>query len=160
MSTHGTGRKWAVTVSAAILAMVAMSAAVAYAARDGGKDPATPPSDVAEDPQYETISQPAPIEDVRVEVEESMPPQYVLQVVSSLPTGCDRFEGYDVNKDGTDIIATVTNRVPSPEALPTVLCAMGMTSTWSTIRLGSDFTSGETYRVIVNGEVADEFTAQ
>lgn len=152
MSVKRKGRKWAVMLSAALVGLVAMSAAVAYAARDGSSGA------VDVDEGFETVVRQAPIEDVRLDVLETDPPQYMLQVISILPTGCDRFEGYDLALAGNDIVVTVSNRVPAVEAA--VTCAMGLRNTWSTIQLGSDFASGETYRVIVNGELAAEFTAE
>jgi hypothetical protein len=116
---------------------------------DPGADPQLPPDRVAEA---------APIDGLDVRIAESFPPQYFLAVVSGLPNSCVRLEGYEVARDGNDVVVTVTNRVPAPDA--GVVCAQVYGTVESNIALGSEFTSGETYRVFVNGKQYEEFVAQ
>jgi hypothetical protein len=107
---------------------------------------------------YPTVLEPAPIESVELRIAESFPPQYFLAVVSGLPNSCVRLEGYEVARDGNDVVVTVTNRVPAPDA--GVVCAQVYGTVESNIALGSEFTSGETYRVFVNGKQYEEFVGQ
>lgn len=101
-------------------------------------------------------SVPAPIDAVDIRVMESFPPQYMLHVVSGLPSGCARFERYVVDRKGDTIEVTVTNLVPADE---NVVCTAIYGQVESNIPLGSDFQSGKTYTVKVN-DVIKTFVAQ
>ena len=57
------------------------------------------------------VATPAPIEAVQVAVSESL--GYSLLIVSGLPGGCVKFNGYDLDRDGNLIKVTVTNLTPS-----------------------------------------------
>ena len=109
-------------------------------------------------PADDLVSQPAPIVDAGIDVAESYPPQYILGVKSAQPDGCHKFEGHEVVRDGNSITVTVTNTVPAD--LTVVLCTMQYSETDTSINLGSDFESGETYTVVINGEKTVEFVAQ
>ena len=141
-----------------ILALVAVALVVAGAAvwwllrDDGGAGSSD------DDDGYPTALEPAPIESVTLSVAESFPPQYFLAVVSGLPDGCAQFEGYDVERKENNVIVTVTNRVPAPGS--DVVCAQVYRTMETNIALGSEFTSGETYQVVVNGDQWEEFVAQ
>ena len=48
----------------------------------------------------DTVEVPAPIDDVGIEIMESGPPQYMLQVVSGLSNTCVFFNCYTIERDG------------------------------------------------------------
>ena len=98
----------------------------------------------------------APIESVEVLVLESFPPQYVVMVMSGLPNACFSFAGYHVNREGTTIRVDVLNWKPTD---PELACAQIFRTVETRIPLGSDFESGQTYSVPVNGS-KDSFVAQ
>lgn len=99
----------------------------------------------------------APIESVDILVLESFPPQYMVHIVSGLPSGCARFEKAEVTgRDGNTVHIRVTNTMPSD---PNVACTAIYGTHETNLNIGSDFMSGETYTVDVNGTIA-EFTAQ
>ncbi len=92
----------------------------------------------------------AEIADVTIVVAESWPPQYFVHVTSVQPDACHQFAGYSEEREGDAITITVLNSVPAD--LATYACAMMISMTKTSIPLGSDFTSGRTYTVTVNGE--------
>lgn len=149
----------------AIVGTLVMAAAV-MAGSDDDKDTGTPAGDLPPDSDgnplpddtIDLVEELAPIETVDLAVAESYPVQYILTVVSGQPHGCYQFDGYDVQRDGNKVIVTVNNNVPAD--LSAMLCMQVYNTTESTINLGSDFESGETYVIEVNGEVAEEFVAQ
>jgi hypothetical protein len=99
----------------------------------------------------------APIESAEVIVRESAPPQYALKVVSGLPSGCATFSRIEHQRQDTVIHVTVWNSVPASDD---VACAMIYGTSENTVSLGSDFESGRTYEVHINGERRTQFTAQ
>lgn len=144
----------------AILGTLAMAAVVMAGGNDD--DDRTPPSDDVGkpdvDPNLDLEQVLAPIDDVDLAVAESDPVQYILTVVSGQPGGCHEFDDYKVERDGNKVIVTVTNSVP--KNLSAMLCTAEYRTTTSNINLGSDFETGESYTIEVNGEVAEEFVAQ
>jgi hypothetical protein len=99
----------------------------------------------------------APIDGIDILVRESFPPQYAVAITSGLPSGCAQFnEAVITGRDGNTITISVTNTIPSD---PEVACTAIYGTHESTVELGTDFESGETYTVDVNGETK-EFTAQ
>ena len=99
----------------------------------------------------------APIERVAIQIAESDPPQYTLLVVSGLPNGCARFDHYDLSRlDDTNIVVQVFNSVPTD---PRTMCTQIYGTVETRVALGSDFNSGTTYTVVVNG-VVESFKAQ
>ncbi|MEE9161988.1 MAG: hypothetical protein V3U35_03365 [Candidatus Neomarinimicrobiota bacterium] len=98
----------------------------------------------------------APILSVEVQVAESFPPQYFLQVESGLPNGCVEFDGYEVERRGETITVSVTNLEPADRDTP---CTEIYRTVMTSIPLGSDFESGRTYTVLVN-DVTETFSAQ
>jgi hypothetical protein len=100
---------------------------------------------------------PAPIEAAEVQIRESAPPQYGVRIVVGLPSGCAEFSRVEVVRQDAVVEVTVWNTVPSDT---NVACAMIYGTTEKNISLGSDFTSGQTYTVRVNGEDKATFTAQ
>ena len=103
------------------------------------------------------VQAPAPIESVTINVAESFPPQYFVEVVSGLPNACVEFYNFQESRDGNAVTITVTNLQPGPEA--DIACAEVYETHRISVPLGSDFQSGETYTVDVNGTV-ETFVAQ
>lgn len=99
----------------------------------------------------------APIESADIQIRESSPPQYALEIVSGLPSGCAQLSRIDVADGREPIEVTVWNSVPAADD---VVCTMIYRTARNTVTLGSDFESGRTYRVRINGEVELSFTAQ
>jgi hypothetical protein len=96
-----------------------------------------------------------PIESAGVTVAESSPPQYMLWVVSGLSNGATTFGDYAVKRDGNIVAISMTNYVQR-DVMATQVYGIHQ----SNIALGSDFASGETYEVLINGNFWVEFTAQ
>ena len=115
---------------------------------------------VARDPKWFLASVvESPIRMVDVNVLESSPPQYQVSVVSTLPLGssCSTFNGYDIDRrGGNEIHVTVTHLEVLQKNMP---CTRDLPAVTTQIALGSDFTPGEEYTVIVNGETKT-FTAR
>lgn len=101
----------------------------------------------------------APIQSVDLVIGESAPPQYSVVVISTRPAGssCSEFDGYDVDRRGNDIFVTVTNLEAIGSLVP---CTRDLPIDRTEIPLGSDFTSGDTYRVFVNTDLWVTFEAQ
>ena len=115
---------------------------------------------VRDESAEEMVEAPSPIDDVAVKFTDADPPEYVLVVVSRLPLGssCSRFNGYDVTRPASGIIEVrmthleiVAQNVPCTEDYPAVSTG---------IPLGTDFTPGEAYKIAVNGEMTNNFTAR
>ncbi len=100
----------------------------------------------------------SPIRMFEIDGLESSPPQYQVSVVSTLPLGstCSRFNGYDVVRRGAEIQVTITHLEVLEKNQP---CTRDLPAVDTRIPLGSDFTSGQEYTVIVNGD-RKTFTAQ
>lgn len=99
----------------------------------------------------------APIEDVDVLVLESFPPQYVARLTSGLPSGCAEYSRTVVQRAGDLVRLTVYNTMPSD---PMVACTMIYGMVTHNTPLGSDFVTGRTYTIEVNGKVEHTFVAQ
>lgn len=99
----------------------------------------------------------APIDRAEIAIAKSLPPQYSVEITSGLPSGCAKFDGYDVKREGELITITVWNTMPAPGA--EIACTMiyGMKDT--SVYLGSDFETGKTYTVMINDETRT-FVAQ
>ena len=102
----------------------------------------------------DTVAAPAPIESVALEIGDDL--RYSLRVVSGLPSGCATFEKYVVERDGTVVRVSVTNRV----AVGPVACTAIYLTHEGVVDLGGDFVPGETYSVVVNGETTNSFVAR
>ncbi len=91
----------------------------------------------------------APILSADVLTAESFPPQYFLEIQSSLPNGCFEFDAYDVGRDGGTIKVKVTNLKPADE---NIACTDQLRTVKTSVRLGSgaDFDDGTKYTVLVN----------
>ena len=99
---------------------------------------------------------PAPITKVEIVTLESFPPQYSAHVEFGLRNGCIEPGGYDVERQDNVIRIKVWVLEPAD---PNTVCAQVYGTATYDVSLGSDFTSGETYTVDVNGVVIT-FTAQ
>ena len=94
----------------------------------------------------------APIESAKVMSTRTMPPIYSVIVESGLPNGCVSFGGYTINRDGSKIGVAVVNWEPTDYS--TRACAEVYGTVETVIPLGSQFDSGVTYTVDVNGTTA------
>ena len=97
----------------------------------------------------------APIESAGITIAESFPPQYFLRVVSGLPSSAATFGDYAVKRDGNIVSISMTNYVQTD-----VVAAQLYGIQETNIALGSEFKSGETYDVLINGRSWTKFTAQ
>ncbi|MDP6823231.1 MAG: hypothetical protein QF554_08055 [Dehalococcoidia bacterium] len=97
----------------------------------------------------------APIESAGISVAESFPPQYMLWVVSGLSNGATTFGDYAVKRDGNIVAVSITNHVQR-DVMATQVYGIHQ----SNIALGTEFVSGETYEVVINGRQWTQFTAQ
>jgi hypothetical protein len=97
----------------------------------------------------------APIESVQVVARLSYPPQYAVQIVAGLPSGCAQPDSHEVVRDGDTFRIKVMNRVLTGDVACTMIYGMYDVN----VELGSNLTPGQQYTVIVNGE-ATTFTAE
>jgi hypothetical protein len=91
----------------------------------------------------------APIDRAEIAVLESFPPRYRLQVQAGLPSGCARADGYEMTRAGNDIRVAVYNTLPTGNPVCTAIYGTYELS----IDLGTNFVSGQEYRVNVNGTI-------
>lgn len=99
----------------------------------------------------------APIEQVRLVVAESHPPQYFVQVTFGLPNGCYQPGSFEVERAGGRIDIKVYVTRPAGEEL---VCTMIYRTVEQSIALGSEFEPGQSYTVVVNGKQRVSFTAR
>lgn len=92
------------------------------------------------------VAVPAPIDDIRVVIRESSPPQVSLTIRAGLPSGCAERGSYSVGRSGDTFIVTVLNTMPAGNPVCTMIYGMYDV----TVDLGSQFTAGVTYTVRVN----------
>lgn len=107
-------------------------------------------------PQPGMVETPAPIDGVELVVSGDDPPQYTLEIVSGLPSGCIKFGGYAVSRVDNTIHVTVNNLRPTSPAP----CTMIYGTFEGQVDLGSGFIPGESYTVVVNGKTTNTFIAQ
>lgn len=130
---------------AAILAVSLIAAAI-YVLRPGDTGATASDRDVVD----------APIESVVVSTLKSNPAQYDVRIVSGLPSGCAEYAATEVTgREGNTIFVRVTNTMPTGDIACTMIYGMHE----SNINIGSDFKTGETYTVDVNGTTV-EFVAR
>lgn len=127
--------------------------AIAPNVRCANPDPIGQP--LPTEPDYPTAVVPAPIESVMIISTRSLPPQYVVKIISGLPSGCAQFNDYDVVLDGNEIHIKVTNLMPAPDTL--VMCTQIYGYQDTSINIGSDYTRGVEYSVLVNDWPAETF---
>jgi hypothetical protein len=164
--------KWIAVLAVLALVAIALAAGPALAANWNQDAPQAPigndgrnpddggtakPVDPSVPPAYDTVKDVAPIESVDIRIGESMPPQYFAHVEFGLPSGCVEPGGYEVTRDGNTVRIDVSILKPAPDA--DVMCTMIYGIGSYDVALGSDFESGQTYVVDVNGTVV-EFVAQ
>lgn len=109
----------------------------------GTSEPAPLPNDVTR------VEVAAPIDSVEILIRESSPPQYSLQIVSGLPSGCAAFERIDVERDGNTFNVDVINTIPEPNA--NIACTMIYGTVEHTVALDG-IVSGVEYTVNVNDQ--------
>lgn len=168
----GTKNKWLVLVAIAALAAFVIACgtdetklvsdndgsgglgAQPTAVPDGteGNPPPSPPEDLG----YEVVEALAPIESVQIFTLESYPEQFVVQVISGLPSGCATFDRPDVTRNGTVVNIDVYNMVPAPGELIACTAMYGIHD--ENVRLGSDFERGTEFTVVVNGTKQGTFS--
>ena len=102
------------------------------------------------------VETPAPIESVRFAVSDSDPPEYTLQITSGIPSGCVKFNGYETLQEGNTIFVNVTNMQPA-QAIP---CTAIYGQHEGEVVLDGGFVPGESYTVVVNGNLTNSFTAR
>lgn len=91
---------------------------------------------------------PAPFEYAMINVSESDPPHYFLDLMSVLPNTCQTFDGIEVERSGAEITVSITNRAPVGDPSGCVWVSRLMTHS---VALGTDFTPDATYTIRVNG---------
>ena len=117
------------------LAVILLVGAVAFASARGEPAP---------DGGRQTV--PAPIDQVRVVIRESSPPQVTLNIKAGLPSGCAQRESHSFDRTGDTFTVRVLNSIPTGN----VMCTMIYGTYELNIDLGSDFRPGATYTVQVN----------
>ena len=149
------------STTVSVIAGLLMIASVACDRSPSGPAPTQTPPDQTGAPTPDTqpedldvVREPAPIESVRVVVKDSL--EYSLLIVSGLPDSCAKFESYDLDRDGNLLEVTVTNLSPTGP----FSCLAVYEIHEGELHLGSDFTPGEEYTVVINGQVTETFTAQ
>ena len=130
--------------AAALVAIMACSSE----AGDGAGVPGVEP---------DLVSTLAPIERVEINVAESFPPQYFVDIVSGLPNGCARFDSIETNRNAETIRIVVLNLVPDPGSK--IACTMIYGTVQHHVALGTDFEAGRIYTVVVN-DVTETFQTQ
>ena len=103
-----------------------------------------------------TIKVRAPIDEVEVLIRESHPLQYALRIVSGLPNGCTEFDHLSWEHKDDFIRVEVLNMRPASDE---IACTEVYGMIENVIELGSDFTPGKTYTIVVN-DVTNTFVAQ
>jgi hypothetical protein len=114
---------------------------------DGDTDGRGLPADPRD--EYSRVPELAPIDGLDLLIRESYPPQYALEVVSGVPSGCAEYARTDVTREGNTIVVEVWNSVIND---PAVSCTMIYGIHEQVVDLGSDFTPGEEYTVKVNDQ--------
>ena len=132
--------------------IVSVAQAIGPNIRCSAPDPVETP---AGDDEMKTVEVDAPIDGVVINVAESFPLQYFVAVTSGLPSGCARFGGHTVDRDGTTIMVVVTNLVPAEKE---IACTAIYGIVETSIPLGSAFDPDTTYTVIVNDDAKASFT--
>jgi hypothetical protein len=88
---------------------------------------------------------PAPIHEVSISFTKSSTPQVIVYIKGGLPDGCTTFHDLKTERSGQTVKITVTIQRPK-EGICTEIYGFFERNE----NLGSDFTRGETYTVVVN----------
>ncbi len=92
---------------------------------------------------------PAPIHEVQISVAESFPEQIFVYIKGGLADACTTFHELKQERSGNTIFIDITIQRPKD-----AVCAQVYGYFERNINLGSDFTSGQSYTVDVNGVTA------
>jgi hypothetical protein len=92
---------------------------------------------------------PAPIESVVLNVMESFPVQYSLDITYGLTSGCAEFDNATLVREGDRVAVIVQNSVPTGE----VACTDDYRTGTETVTLGSDFKDGVSYTIRINDRI-------
>ena len=149
------GVTYTVRVNGETLTFTAEGGAADSGASGAGDDRGQGEGDEDSGGDSTTVEVAAPIESVAVNIAESDPPQYFLEITSGLPDACHAFDRVETDRSGTAITVTVINKVVTGD----VMCAQVYETVSNTVELGSEFDAGVTYTVRVNDEMLT-FTAQ
>ncbi|MBI4283622.1 MAG: hypothetical protein HY663_04045 [Chloroflexi bacterium] len=95
----------------------------------------------------------APIEEVRVRIAESYPPQIFVSIRGGLSDACTTPHEVKVARSGNTINIEVTTQRPRD-----AICAQVYSTFEKNVALGSDFTPGKTYTINVNDAKPVTFT--
>lgn len=88
----------------------------------------------------------APIHEVQISIAESFPEQVFVHITGGLADGCTVFHDLTTERTGNIIKIEVTTERPKD-----AVCVQVYGYFEKSVNLGSDFTSGQTYIVDVNG---------
>jgi hypothetical protein len=91
----------------------------------------------------------APIHDVQISIAESFPEQIIVYIKGGLADACTTFHELKEERSGNAIMIEITTQRPRDAA-----CVQVYGYFEKNINLGSDFTSGQSYTVDVNGTTA------
>ena len=100
----------------------------------------------------------APVEDATVLAPGERGGDYVLKITSGLPSGSARFNGYEVSRKGNEYFVAVTNLMPSPDE--PIACTDIYGYHEGQFSFEGDLNAGETYTVIINGDLSISFIAR
>ena len=90
----------------------------------------------------------APIHEVQISVAESFPEQIFVHITGGLADSCTVFHDLTIERTGNTVKIEVTTERPKD-----AICAQVYGFFEENVNLGSDFTSGQTYTVDVNGTI-------
>ena len=96
--------------------------------------------------QMELEIKEAPIHEVRVSIAESYPEQVLVYIKGGLADSCTTFHDLTAERSGNTIYIEVTTERPVD-----AVCAQIYRYFERNVNLGSNYTSGQTYTVDVNG---------
>lgn len=117
-------------------------------------------------PEKENV--PARVVSFELVIPDSDPLEYVAEIRSTQPNGCQRFGGWSLARDDNRIAIDVWNTRPQPDASGYLACPFGPSpnrlgpspsigsrgrgETLTTILLGTDFEPGPRYEVAINAD--------
>ncbi|MBN1190298.1 MAG: hypothetical protein JXA46_11140 [Dehalococcoidales bacterium] len=97
------------------------------------------------DQRIDVEIRPAPIDEVKVNILKSNPPQIGVYIKGGLPDGCTTFHGLEIAREESTINIKVTIQRPRGVECPAIY-----TTFEKDVNLGSDFIFGTTYTLNVN----------
>lgn len=126
--------KWVCTSMLLIILILASSAC--------SPAPVSPPE---ENQPTDVEIRTAPIDEVKVYIMKSNPPQIGVYIKGGLPDGCTSFHDIEITREGSTINIKVTTQHPREVSCPAIY-----TNFEKNINLGSNFVFGTTYTLNVN----------